>query len=194
MIGMQVYLSRQASIAVAAFVGIILATIIAGATFARRDQELQNEFNEKSRVLLSLGDRMPLNSAAKGAADLQLTRLATITAPTETVAASQLSEIILTELKEAGGTVHSIQAETTTDTIDDGLRRLNAQINFDSSMDALQKLLFHLETAMPFIFVDSIVVQPAPTSENGTISAEVLLRVTLVASSYWKDLSAKRGG
>jgi general secretion pathway protein M len=101
------------------------------------------------------------------------------------VAASELHKAILASLDRAGGTVHSIQAEATTDVTDEGLRRLNAQVTFDGSISALQKVLFDLETSIPFIFVDSLLVQPTATATSDTKPAE-MLRVSLVASSYWK--------
>ena len=182
------YFSRHAQIAVAGFFGLLLSLILIGAVSASRNNELQAEFENKSRILASLGGQVPSNTRNLGR---QPTGLNSISAPTETVAASQLHQMILTSLQEVGGVVHSIQAEPTTDTIGDGLRRLNAQISFDSSIAALQKLLFHLETATPFVFIDSIVVQSSPTGGNTSTAREVLLRVTLVTSSYWKDVTVK---
>jgi hypothetical protein len=191
MIAIQHYFSRQAVVAVAVFFGLLLTIIFGGVALIWTNHDLQSEFDSKSRVLASLGGQVPLNTNASRT--LAPTLLAAIPAPTETVAASQLHQTILTALDEVGGSVHSIQAEATTDTIGDGFRRLNAQIDFDCSMGALQKLLFHLETAIPFIFIDSIVVQPTAASANGAMSGEMLLRVTLVTSSYWKELASHGG-
>jgi general secretion pathway protein M len=182
------YFSRHALIAVSGFFGLLFSLILIGAVSASRNNELQAEFENKSRILGSLGGQVPSNSRKLGR---QPTGLNSISAPTETVAASQLHQMILTSLQEVGGVVHSIQAEPTTDTIGDGLRRLNAQISFDSSIAALQKLLFHLETTTPFVFIDSIVVQSSPTGGSTSTTREVLLRVTLVTSSYWKDVTVK---
>jgi general secretion pathway protein M len=182
------YFSRHALIAVSGFFGLLFSLILIGAVSASRNNELQAEFENKSRILGSLGGQVPSNSRKLGR---QPTGLNSISAPTETVAASQLHQMILTSLQEVGGVVHSIQAEPTTDTIGDGLRRLNAQISFDSSIPALQKLLFHLETTTPFVFIDSIVVQSSPTGGSTSTTREVLLRVTLVTSSYWKDVTVK---
>jgi len=112
-----------------------------------------------------------------------------ISAPTDTLAASELHKKVLEFLDDAGGSVHSIQAEVTNEVVDDGLRRLTVQTTFDSSTSALQKVLFGLETAVPFIFVDSMVVQPTTTSAAGTNVGD-RLRTTLVVSSYWKALAA----
>jgi general secretion pathway protein M len=185
MIGAQVSSPRQIRLAVGAFFGLLLAVIMWGTAFWFANSDLQSQFNTKSRVLGDLR-RIALPDVS-GKGESAATRLAVISAPTETVAASELHKNILMALEETGGSVHSIQAEATADAIGDGLRRLNAQTTFDSSMDSLQKILFELETALPFIFIDSIVVQPAPTSASGAKPWETL-RVTLVASSYWKSL------
>jgi general secretion pathway protein M len=194
MINMPVFFSRQAVIAVVAFVGLLFSIILIGAASAWRNHELQVEFDTKSRVLADLAGKVPSSAAASRSLGQRLTGLGSISAPTETVAASQLHQIILKALQEVGGAVHSIQAEPTTDTIGDGLRRLNAQIDFDSSINSLQKLLFNLETRTPFIFVDSIVVQSSSTGGSNSTSKEALLRVTLVTSSYWKDVTMHDSG
>jgi general secretion pathway protein M len=189
----QGHFSGQAAIAVGGFFCLLLAVVTLCVALMWRNQELQSEFDYKSRVLAGLGVERRLDMGANVVPAKLSTRLEAISAPTETVAASQLDEIISTALDEAGGSVISIQAQATTETIDNSLHRLTAEINFDSSIDALQKLLFHLETAIPYIFIDSIVVQPASASLNGAISGEVLLRVTLVASSYWNDVAVEGG-
>jgi hypothetical protein len=171
--------------AVGAFVGLLLVVIAWGVAFRFANGDLQRQFDTKSRILDNLKRIALPNVSGKG--ESVTTRLAVISAPTETVAASELHKNILTSLEEAGGSVRSIQAEATTDAIGDGLRRLNAQTTFDSSMESLQEILFKLETALPFIFINSIVVQPASTSAPGAKPWETL-HVTVVASSYWKSL------
>src|ERR1700745_4282699 len=108
------YFSRHALIAVSGFFGLLFSLILIGAVSASRNNELQAEFENKSRILGSLGGQVPSNSRKLGR---QPTGLNSISAPTETVAASQLHQMILTSLQEVGGVVHSIQAEPTTDTI-----------------------------------------------------------------------------
>jgi len=175
----------QSLAAVAAFFGLVLATLLVGAAFLLANHNMQDEFETKTRMLESL-QRQALPSAGANEAPVQAAaRVAAISAPSETIAASELQKDILACLKDAGGAVHSIHAEATSDTIGDGLKRLNAQITFDGSINALQKVLFTLESGTPYIVVDSLVVQPTSTSAPGTKAGETL-RVTLVASSYWK--------
>jgi general secretion pathway protein M len=181
----QLSLSRQALVAVAAFIGLLVTIIVWGGVSLVTLRDLQTEFETKSETLDIL-KRQPVPQLSRGEnAGQTAARAAVISASTETVAASELHKAILASLDRAGGTVHSIQAEATTDVTDEGLRRLNAQVTFDGSISALQKVLFDLETSIPFIFVDSLLVQPTATATSDTKPAE-MLRVSLVASSYWK--------
>ena len=186
----QLTFSRQALVAVAAFVGLLLAVIVWTLVYLSTARELQIEFETKSQALALLKRQTLPKLSAGGNAVQPAARDAVISAPTETVAASELHKAILATLEQAGGTVHSIQAEATNDLTDDGLRRLNAQMTFDGSMVSLQKVLFALETAIPFIFIDALSVQLAATPTPGSKLGQ-MLRVTLVASSYWKSIEVK---
>ena len=190
MIAATLPLSRQTIVAAAAFVALLLATIVWGASSMFFDGALQNEFEIKSRIMNSLRVQ-PIIS--RNAASHQFTAdEVVIAAPTDTLAASELHKKVLAAAEDEGGSVHSIQAEVTNNVTGDGQRQITAQITFDGSMDTVQKSLFALETSVPFIFVDSITLQPATTSANGG-DVGGKLRVSLVVSSYWKapDAPAK---
>lgn len=187
MITTQLSSRRQVLCAVAAFFGLILAVLVGSSTLFETNADLQSQFDTKSRILDSLRDKALPQSAIDGKTAGLTPQSTATSALTETIAASELQKTIVGSLERAGGAVHSIQAAATTNSIGNGLRRLNAQINFDGSTDTLQKFLFYLETALPFIFVDFISIEVAQTSTPGADLAP-MLRVTLVASSYWKSL------
>ena len=175
---------RHSAIAVAAFLGVLIGTIVW--SIMLDDRDLQSQFELKGQVMDRLRAQTGVTSRSDGPARFLATDMV-IAAPTDTLAASDLQKKVLEFLEKAGGSVHSIQAEITHEVAEDGLRRLNAQITFDSSAQTLQKVLFSLETAVPFIFVDSLNVQPMPASASST-NVGARIRVTLVASSYWKSL------
>jgi len=181
-------LPRQSLISVAAFLGILLATIAWGVNSMLVNNDLQSQFELKSQLMDRLRAQSGVASRNGGSARFLMSDMV-ISAPTDTLAASELHKKVLEFLDGAGGSVHSIQAEVTNEVVDDGLRRLTVQTTFDSSTGALQKVLFELETAVPFIFVDSMVVQPTTASAAGTNVGD-RLRITLVVSSYWKALAA----
>jgi general secretion pathway protein M len=180
--------SRQALAAVAVFAAILFAVILWGAAYLVTMRDLQAEFATKSQILDVLKRQTQQRLAGRSRQTQPITRDGVISAPTETVAASELDKAIIRALESAGGVIRSIQAEATSDVTSDGLRRLNAQVTFDGSIDALQKVLFEVETAVPFIFVDSLLVQPT-TSESSAKAGEAL-RVNLAASSFWKRFEA----
>jgi len=167
------------------FIGLLLATIAWGISSVFINANLQNEFETKSRIMDSLRVQ-PVVSRNFGADRFSAAEVV-IAAPTDTLAASELHKKVLASVEDEGGIVHSIQAEVTNEVTGEGLRRINAQITFDSAMETVQKALFALESSVPFVFVDSITLQPAPTSAtSGNVGDR--LRVSLVVSSYWKTL------
>jgi hypothetical protein len=185
MIAMTLSLPRQTLIAAGAFVGLLLATFAWGISSIFINANLQNEFETKSRIMDSLRVQ-PVVSRNVGA-DRFTAAEVVIAAPTDTLAASELHKKVLASVEEEGGLVHSIQAEVTNEVTADGLRRISTQVTFDGAMETVQKALFALESSVPFVFVDSIALQPAPTSASGSNVGE-RLRVSLVVSSYWKTL------
>jgi general secretion pathway protein M len=174
---------RHARLAVAAYVASLLVVVACGLMLSLGNQELQGEYATKARILDGLRHTGAAGSAKTG---MSAAQFATFLAPTETIAASELHKQIVDRLKNAGGSVQSAKAEPTREATIDGLQRLVANLTFDSSVTALQHLLFDLETGVPFMFVDSLAVQPAGTSAASTREDD-RLRVTLVASSYWKS-------
>jgi general secretion pathway protein M len=187
----QASLSRQAILSLTAFVALVLGVAVWSVAYLVEMGDLQAEYDVKSQSLDAL-KRQTVPKLPGGNISRSPTRAEVIAAPTETIAASELQKAVLALLERAGGVVHIIQAEATSDVTGEGLRRLNTQITFDGSMDALQKVLFDLETAIPFIFVESVLVQPTATAAPGAKIGETL-RVTLVASSYWKGLDPSAG-
>jgi general secretion pathway protein M len=148
-------------------------------------RELQASYNEKLEMLDGLKRRALVAPRMEASATKDLDAV-TIEAPSETVAASALQRYLLHRLESAGGFVKSVQAEPKRETISPGAQRLSAQLTFDASTEALQRLLFELETGLPFLFVDALAVQPATAVEAGARTGD-RLRVTLMVSSYWKS-------
>jgi general secretion pathway protein M len=181
--------SRWALAAAVGFFALLLLVVVWTVAYLLLARDLQDEFEAKRQTLDILRRQTVSTFSAGGKIVQPTTREGVISAPTGTIAASELHKTVLASLEQAGSAVRSIQAEATAESFGEGLRRLNAQITFDGSIVALQRILFDLETAKPFIFVDSLHVQPSSSGARGTEPGE-MLRVTLVASSYWKSFDA----
>jgi general secretion pathway protein M len=197
-------LSRHASLAALAYAGVLLCVFGWIILMAFGNNGLQTEFAAKADMLDTI-KRRGIPDLAQGDR-LQKNQFATISAATETIAASTLQTYVLGELEKAGGTVQSIQAESSrgggiggggggggggaagTPPTTGGLHRLSAQLSFESGNSQLQQLLFELETGTPFVFVDTLSVQPSNNVEGGRVGDR--LRVNLVVSSYWQDQPA----
>jgi hypothetical protein len=175
--------ARNAALVYAA----VLLAVIGWITFsAYGNSDLRTEIAAKSDMLDTL-QRRAIPDLARGGA-VAANPLALISASTETIAASTLQTYVLEQLEQAGGVVQSIQAETSRATAAPagGLHKLNAQLSFESGIAPLQKLLFSLETGTPFVFVDSLSVQPSTGVPPGGRMGDKL-RVNLVLSSYWQN-------
>jgi general secretion pathway protein M len=178
--------SRQRRTSAALYAALALLVLLWAIMFSSINGSLQAEIEAKSQLLEGMQRRGGSEKGGAGAA-----QLAVISAPTETVAASTLQQYLLDRLEQAGGAVQRVQAETGRDAKSEVMRRVTAEIVFDASSDALQHLLFDLETGTPFVFVDTLSAQPATPSGTAKmgINPEVL-RSSLVVSSYWSSQKA----
>jgi len=179
--------SRQRRISLALYAAIAFLVLFWAIMFSSINGSLQVEIKAKSQLLEGMQRRGGSDKREAVAA-----QFAVISAPSETVAASTLQQYLLDRLEQAGGSVQRVQAETSRDAKSDGgMRRVTAEIVFDASNDALQHLLFDLETGTPFVFVDMLFTKPASASETAKIgmNAEVL-RSSLTVSSYWSSQKA----
>ena len=167
-------LPRQARLAMIAYCATLLVTIIWSVASSITAGGLQIEFDRKTEMLRALRAQLLPGVEQSASANRRAMPSAVISAPTETVAASLLQKEILAALQTSGGYVHSIQASASSEVTADALRRLNAQLTFDSSIDSLQLLLFKLETGVPFIFIDTLAAQPTSATQPGARPGDTL--------------------
>jgi len=179
--------SRQRRISAALYAAIAFLVLFWAIVFSSINGSLQVEIKTKSQLLEGMQRRGGSEKREAVAA-----QFAVISAPSETVAASTLQQYLLDRLEQAGGSVQRVQAETSRDAKSDGsMRRVTAEIVFDASNDALQHLLFDLETGTPFVFVDMLSTKPASASETAKVAMNPeVLRSSLTISSYWSNQKA----
>jgi hypothetical protein len=168
----------------AGFFGLVLTFALYANSYLSMNADLQNQFLTKSRLLEGLNRQTAANPDAPKEGGKN-SRAEAISAATGTLAASEIQNTMVDLIEQAGGVLHSIQAQVTTDDGGEGLKRLKTQVIFDASNEALQKVLFKLETAKPYSFIDSLVVQPSQSVGSAQPGWEIL-RITLDASSYWR--------
>jgi general secretion pathway protein M len=117
---------------------------------------------EATDTLAQLEGRIP----KRGGADASgVTGSPVIEGPTVTVAGAALLQRVAGAITKVGGNILSSQVDLQGPQIKDGFISVTA--NCDVEQPALQQLLYNLESGMPFLFIDQLVVQ-APTAAAGS--------------------------
>jgi len=104
---------------------------------------------------------------------------------TVTIAGAALQQRVAEAVRQAGGNVLSSQVDLQESETKPGHVSLSA--NFDIDQSNLQQLLYDLETGMPFLFIDQLVVQMPQSSgrlEGGNQASR--LRVQIDVSGQWQ--------
>jgi general secretion pathway protein M len=101
---------------------------------------------------------------------------------TVTVAGAALLQRVAEAVTRVGGSVLSSQVELQGTQAKDGFISLSASCEVEQA--ALQRLLYDLESGMPFLFVEQLVAQ-APQAAAGSNNAR--MRVVLSVAGQWRD-------
>ncbi len=105
--------------------------------------------------------------------------------PTVTVAGAALQQRVVAAVRDAGGNVLSSQVDLQGSQAKQGYVSLSA--NCEVGQAALQQLLYDLESGMPFLFIDQLVVQmPQPNGATGAETKTARMRVQIDVSGQWQ--------
>jgi general secretion pathway protein M len=173
---------REALLSVAALGGLLFvcANAIGFSWQARSDAA--REFDMRSALLSQLEahaasrNKARLSGAAAPAA-------AFLTAPTQGLAGAQLQAY----LQKVAGTHHAtlISSGTEATRHEDQPDSIRLQATLDADLQSLQALLYQLESATPYVFVDSLNVQIPGVNAQHAVE-DPLLRVTLGLRAVWR--------
>jgi len=104
---------------------------------------------------------------------------------TVTVAGAALQQRVVAAVKDAGGNVVSSQVDLQGSQSKQGYVSLSA--NCEVGQGALQQLLYDLESGMPFLFIDQLVVQmPQSSGGSGVETETARMRVQIDVSGQWQ--------
>jgi general secretion pathway protein M len=101
--------------------------------------------------------------------------------PTVTVAGAELLQRVAGAITKVGGNIVSSQVDLQGPQVKDGF--INVTANCEVAQPALQDLLYNIESGMPFLFVDQLVVQ-APALAPGMPGGK--MRVLISVSAQWQ--------
>jgi len=104
---------------------------------------------------------------------------------TVTVAGAALQQRVVAAVRDAGGNVLSSQVDLQGSQSKPGYISLSA--NCEVGQGALQQLLYDLESGMPFLFIDQLVVQlPQSGGGLGVATEAARMRVQIDVSGQWQ--------
>jgi general secretion pathway protein M len=103
--------------------------------------------------------------------------------PTVTVAGASLLQRVAAAVGNAGGTIQSSQVDVTGSQAKDGV--VGLVVSCEMEQPALQKVLYDLESGMPFLFIDQLDVQVPQTTAIGE-GTTGRIRVVLGLSGQWQ--------
>jgi general secretion pathway protein M len=105
--------------------------------------------------------------------------------PTVTIAGAALQQRVVAAVRDAGGNVQSSQVDLQGSQAKPGYISLSA--NCEVGQGALQQLLYDLESGMPFLFIDQLVVQMPQSGGGAGVETEAArMRVQIDVSGQWQ--------
>jgi general secretion pathway protein M len=109
-----------------------------------------------------------------------------IEGPTVTVAGAALLQRVSGAITKVGGSIVSSQVDLQGPQIKDGF--ISVTTNCDVDQPALQQLLYNLESGMPFLFIDQLVVQVPSATQGapGAAAAAPKMHVMISVSGQWQ--------
>ena len=101
------------------------------------------------------------------------------------VAGAALQQRVVAAVRDAGGNVQSSQVDLQGSQAKQGYVSLSA--NCEVGQGALQQLLYDLESGMPFLFIDQLVVQMPQSGGGAGVETEAArMRVQIDVSGQWQ--------
>jgi general secretion pathway protein M len=113
-----------------------------------------------------------------------------LSAATETLAAAQLDDELRRVTDEEHGIVLSSHAEIDHDDQAPG-NKIEIKTVVESKIEAIQALLFRLETSAPMIFVEELDLEQKNEGIQGSLDTDPMLHANLTLAAYWHDPGQK---
>jgi hypothetical protein len=105
------------------------------------------------------------------------------------LAANELQQRVVGLIENAGGTLVTVGIDPPVTADDDSGRRVVVQAVAELSNDSLQEVLYQIESAAPFVFVENLLVSriaPRGSSDTEPAPTSTRLSVDLRAAGYFR--------
>jgi general secretion pathway protein M len=181
----QSYIARVPHGAAIGYVALVLMFAVMTVTSLNDVLDRRAAVAEAADTLAGLEGRLPKRGGADAGG---VTGSPVLEGPTVTVAGAALLQRVSGAITKVGGNILSSQVDLQGPQIKDGF--ISVTTNCDVEQPALQQLLYNLESGMPFLFVDQLVVQmptaAAGQSGGGKTAEAVKMHVLISVSGQWQ--------
>jgi general secretion pathway protein M len=175
-------LARPQTIALAALGGLIaLCAVVLGIALQIR-VEARDDLDEK-RAAFARFSSLPAARAGAAGQTGRAPAAALIDAPTQGQAGAQLQAYLSRLARSQGASVMSSGIEGERKGEPEAIR---VQATLETSLGAMQILVYELETGTPYVVIESLSLQPATGGPQSAALADPPLRVVLVLRAMWR--------
>jgi CHASE1-domain containing sensor protein len=172
-------LDREQAISVAVLVLLLLVSVsVMGMSLQARADAARESF-ERREMLSRLEARLRANTSRPTAAP----PAAFLDASTPGLASAQLQSYLGQLAGDQRATLVSSGGEAAKR--DDAPDTVRVQATLDMNLQALRAVLYQLESGTPYVFVDTMAVQPINATAGGAVE-DPILRTTLSLRALWR--------
>jgi general secretion pathway protein M len=175
------YIYRSPIVATSLYFGVLFALLFATWSALSDLYDRDAALAAATAFTDQLEARRPNDTARRSDSDAARAGSPLLEGPTVTVAGAGLLQRVAAAVTQVGGTELSSQVDLQGTQSKEGY--VSVIVNCELEQSALQNLLYDLESGMPYLFVDQLVVQ-ALSSPNSAPSGR--LRVLLAVSGQWQ--------
>jgi general secretion pathway protein M len=174
-----VKLDREQLISVAALALLLMACVLAVELSVHARSDAAHELAERREAL----SRLEARTKTAGSAPVAAPPAAFLDAPTQGLAGAQLQAYLaqVAGAQQAGLVSSGLDAPKREDPPD----TIRLQATVDVGLQALQEMLYQLESGTPYVIVDALTMQPAGAA-SGRPPEDPLLRATFSLRAFWR--------
>jgi general secretion pathway protein M len=182
-----VQVNREQTISIAVLCLLLLVCVFAVGLSLQVRSNAAHELSERSETLSHLAARARSGTDARARTTTAAPAAAFLDAGTAGLAAAQLQTYLSQVAANQQAILISYGVEPARR--EDSPDSIRVQATLEVSQKSVQRLLYQLESGTPYVFVDSLAVQP-PSSTGQRGAQDPNLRLTLNLRALWRRGSA----
>lgn len=157
---------RRASVALTLLLALLVLAGAGGYAGFRMLKDKWLELETRQSQLDMLRQRRP--AAPEPVADTPITVKPFLDEESFALAANALQKQVVGVIEETGGRLTTVSVDPPITGDEELARRVSVQVTAELTNEALQKVLYELESAVPFIFVDSFTARRTAGEDEAT--------------------------